>query len=76
LEKFSKNILSQEANLKIICDVIQKQTGIILDQKNIKIQNGILYLQISPAEKSKIFMNKKAILERMTDFTPKILDIR
>ena len=76
LGKFSKNILAQESQTKTICDAIFKHTGIILDQKNIKIQNGILYLNISPAEKSKIFINKKTILEEMINFTPKILDIR
>lgn len=76
LEKFSKNISSQESQIKIICDVIFKQTGIVLDPKNIKIQNGILYLDISPAEKSKIFINKKAILEQIASSALKILDIR
>ena len=76
LEKFSKNISSQESQLKTICDLIFKHTKIVLDSKNIKIQNGTVYLDVSPAIKNKIFINKKAILGEMANFIPKILDIR
>ncbi len=76
LEKFSKNILSQEANTKEICDIISSKTGIVCDQNKIKIQNGVLYLNISPGAKNKIFMNKNAILDEMARTTPKIIDIR
>jgi hypothetical protein len=77
LEKFSKNISSQESQIKIICDVVQKQTGIILNQKNIKIQNNILFLQISPIQKNKIFIQKQKILEEMEKISQlKIIDVR
>jgi hypothetical protein len=76
LEKFSKNISTQESQLKMICDVLFKQTGIVLDSKSIKIQNGILYLDVSPAIKNKIFICKKNILEELANTTTKILDIR
>jgi hypothetical protein len=76
LQKFSKNILAQESQTKKICEIVEKQTGIVLDSKNIKIQNGVLYLQISPAEKSKIFIKKSTILKETVDLNPKILDIR
>jgi hypothetical protein len=76
LEKFSKNILSQEANIKTICTVVFDRTGIVCDPKSVKIQNGILYLDISPAQKNKIFINKKMILENFSDIIPKIKDIR
>ena len=76
LQKFSKNILVQDLQTKTICNAILKHTGIVLDSKNIRIQNAILYLQISPAEKSKIFINKPAILEEMANLMSKISDIR
>ena len=76
LQKFSKNISTQESQTKIICDAVLKHTGIILDPKNIKIQNAILYLQISPAEKSKIFICKKQIINDIIKMQIKITDIR
>ena len=76
LEKFSKNISAQQANSKMICDIILQKTGISCQPESLKIQNNVLYLDISPAQKNKIFMNKNGILEEMADSTPKIIDIR
>jgi hypothetical protein len=77
LEKFSKNISTQESQIKKICDVILEQTGLVLNPQKIKIQNNILYLQISPAQKNKIFICKQKILEELEKVSQiKIVDIR
>ena len=76
LEKLSKNINSQELNSKMICDVIYNKTNIFIPKESIKTQNAILYLDINPAMKNKIFIHKQSILEEMAHTTPKIIDIR
>ena len=77
LEKFSTNISSQEANSKMICDVISDKTGIVCEPKSLKIQNNVLYLDISPAQKNKIFICKQKILEELEKINQtKIVDIR
>ena len=77
LEKFSKNISDQESQVKIICDSIFKVSRIVLEDKDIKIQNNILYLIISPGQKNRIFMNKQKILDDLKNqLKTKIIDIR
>jgi len=76
LQKLSKNISAQESQTKTICDAVLQHTGIVLDSKNIKIQNAVLYLQISPAEKSKIFIRKKQIIDDIIEAQIGITDIR
>ena len=76
LEKFSKSISSQELETKTICDVVLKHTGIILDSQKINIKNNILYLNVSPAVKNKIFIYKQKILEDLNNQTAvKIINI-
>ena len=76
LEKFCKNISTQESQTKAICDVVFKHTGIIIDKNKIKIQNAILYLQISPAQKSKIYIFKQNIIKELIDiYKIKLLNI-
>ena len=76
LDKFSKNLNSQEDSLKVITDVILNKTNIVCLPESIKIQNNTLFLDVSPGVKNKIFMNKQGILEGLAHTTPKIIDIR
>ena len=75
LDKFSKNINSEETNIKKICEVILNETSIVCNPKSIKFQNGVLYLDLSPIQKNKIFINKEAILQSIASFM-NIKDIR
>lgn len=76
LEKLSKNLSSQEQDLQKICDVIFDKTNVTCKSESIKIQNNILFLDVSPGVKNKIFMNKQAILEVFSNANLKIIDIR
>lgn len=76
LEKISKNLSSQELDVQKICDVIFDKTNVTCKPESIRIQNNILFLDVSPGVKNKIFMNKQAILEVLSNSTPKIIDIR
>ena len=76
LDKLSKNLSSQEDELQKICDVVFNKTGIKCDLNSIKIQNNILFLDVSPAIKNKIFIYKESILEGLSNAAIKITDIR
>ena len=77
LEKFSQKISSTEDLTKNISEIVFTHTHITCPPESIKIQNNVLYLDISPAAKNKVFMNKKAILDGFSaTIETKIIDIR
>jgi hypothetical protein len=77
LEKFKKQVQSDELSQKEICDVVIKHTGITCKQNNIEIKNYILYINLSPTFKQKVFMHKKQILKDLEKISStKIVDVR
>ena len=75
LEKFSKNIQSNENDKRQILEIIKKQTGIELSNQSMEIKNYILYVNTSPAIKNKIFIYKKQILGEINNQSIKMIDI-
>lgn len=74
LSKFSKNINDNNLIKEEICKSILNRTNLVLKQEDITIKNNILFLDITPVYKSKIFINKKDILLDISSF--KITDIK
>ena len=77
LEKFSKNILTDELYKKQIVEIIEKQTQLNISTSDVEIRNYTLYVKASPAVKNKIFIYKNKILEEISaTLTTKVVDIR
>ncbi|MEK7175257.1 MAG: hypothetical protein AAB693_00415 [Patescibacteria group bacterium] len=59
----SRNIfLSQEIKNEQIRKIISDAIGITLESKNVKIKNGVIYLNIKPIYKNEVFLKKNKIL--------------
>lgn len=77
LEKFSKRIRSQNISYDDICEIIRKKARVECNRSSLFFQNGILYINHSPAIKNKIFISKKDILDSLNKkSSQKIIDIR
>ncbi len=77
LDKFSKNIVSDEIRKKSICEIFLKHTGIDFPVESLEIKDYILFLDVSPTLKNKIFTSKKAILNDIALLRGvKIVDIK
>jgi len=77
LQKFSKQIGESESEKEQIHMIIFKHTGLEIKKNLFEIKNYILYIDVSPVFKNKIFMYKRNILEDMShSLSVKIVDIR
>ena len=73
LEKF-KNIASTDAVLKqVLINAIKHQTNITLTLKDLKFQNGIMFLTAKPIMKSEIFLKHEAIMAEVESLLTKSL---
>ena len=77
-KKFSGIVAPEKFIKDAVIQAVLKETGEKIEPKNIKIQNTSVFLSISPALKSEIFMQKQEILQGLKEsFGQKApLDIR
>ncbi len=75
LEKIKGNLNSTELQKRRILEIIENNTGIKIIPENLEIKNYIIYVNISPAIKNKIFIEKNKILGEISKITT-ITDIR
>ena len=52
----------QKETKEIVMQCIRSATGILLEEKDIKIRNASVFLEVSPAIKNEVFYKKKEIL--------------
>jgi hypothetical protein len=78
LEKFSRLIKDNKDLKKEILLAVKSAANISLDEKNISIKNGTLYIKEKPQVKNEIFMKKEKILSSIEQILGKkaISDIR
>ena len=76
LRKISDNIDSKEVDKERISEIIKKETGLDIKPESFEVKNYILYIQINPSYKNKIFINKSKILEEIAGIPIKIIDIK
>ena len=79
LEKFTKILNTSTLVRGFLIDIIKKEINYDIDVKNIKVQNGIVYLNERPIIKNEIFMKKNKILSELNQLIPRekhVLDIR
>lgn len=63
LEKFRTILFSKEENLRIISKIIEKNTLVIIEVKNISIRGAVIYIKASPLVRNEIMINKSNILK-------------
>lgn len=61
LQKYSKIGFKQESFKKCLIDAVQEVCNIVIDQKQIKITNDTIFVNVVGVEKSEIFLNKEKI---------------
>ncbi len=62
-DKIKKTILEKEIIIDLIISIIKKETNIVLDRKNIKINKKIITITCNSKEKNSIYIKKIKILE-------------
>ena len=61
LSCFDKILLSEEAKIESIGKIISEIIGVQINNQDIKIKNGVIYLNIKPVYKNKIFLKQEQI---------------
>lgn len=76
LDKFNKNINSTNLFKEKVVKTIKDITNIDIDIKKIEYKNGLVYLNLTPAKKNKIFIQKDRIINEISKSTEnKIIDL-
>ena len=61
LQKYSKIGFKQESFKKCLTEAVKEVCNIVIDQKQIKINNDTIFVNVVGVEKSEIFLNKEKI---------------
>lgn len=65
LARFEKILTGGEIKKELIVDIVAEITGVIIKKEDLKLQNGVLYLNIKPIYKNEIFIKKEKLLSRL-----------
>jgi hypothetical protein len=67
LNRFDKILLSKEAKIDNIRNIISDIIKIEIKKQDIKIKDNIIYLNIKPIYKSEIFLKKDIIFSKLKE---------
>ncbi|PIP73457.1 MAG: hypothetical protein COW88_01885 [Candidatus Lloydbacteria bacterium CG22_combo_CG10-13_8_21_14_all_47_15] len=76
LEKFRGLQSSDDFLIQDVITAVKKETGVLLEKKNIRISNTTAYITTSPALKNIIFIKKEALVNIFNKKRSKLNDIR
>lgn len=77
LQRFKKILSLRAIESGVIVDVMKKTLGVDINPSDVKIKNGVLYVNTSPIIKNMIFLKKKLLLQNINSGEgSKIADIR
>ncbi|HEY0221178.1 MAG TPA: hypothetical protein VGC58_03075 [Candidatus Paceibacterota bacterium] len=77
LDKFSKNLQSEESYKEAVKNILKNQIGLEIDFSKIEIKNNVVYIKSTPGVLNKIFINKQSLLGEISKSLPmKIVDIK
>jgi len=77
LERFKKLLSLEGVSERAVIVVIAEQCNVELEKKNIRIKNGVVYIEASSTAKNVIFRKKSKIVEALRDRTGSVVrDIR
>lgn len=66
LDKFRNILFSKDETYRIISEIIQKNTSILIEKKNIQIKGSLIHIKASPLVKGEILMKKDKILSDLS----------
>lgn len=69
LEKF-KYLKDPKENKTIVIRIVSEIAGVTIIEREISMQKNTIYLGASALAKSRIFMNKESILQKITEELP------
>ncbi len=67
LARFDNILLSENLKTESIRNVLQKIIGVEIKNKDIKIKDNIIYLNLKPIYKNEIFINKEKIVSALEE---------
>jgi len=67
LARFDDILLSENLKTESIRNVLQKIIGVEIKNKDIKIKDNIIYLNLKPIYKNEIFINKEKIVSALEE---------
>ena len=77
LKKFSKNVSEYDYSTKELSAIIYKHTGLEIENTSFEVKQNVLYIDVSPALKNKIFITKKEIMREIQEkISLSLVDIR
>jgi hypothetical protein len=76
LAKFRDIIFSKEEGLKIISEIIQKDTQIKIEPNCIQIKGQVIYIKASPLVRNEIMIKKEKILSDLLELKNIYKDIK
>jgi len=65
LKKFHDLLFAGRENTRIVKEEIEKYIPIVLEEKDIEIKNGVVFIKSTAGFKSELFLKKNAILEKL-----------
>ena len=70
LSKYKKLTTNHNLLRDVVLDCINKKTKILIQKKDIKIVNNVVYIKTKPIVKSEIFIHKEYILNEINNILP------
>jgi len=67
LAKFSNVLLGEEAKKESVREAISSTIGVEIKSEDIKIKNGVIYLNIKPIYKNEIFIKRDQIFLKLQE---------
>lgn len=67
LGRFSGLLQKGEGRKELIIENIKEATGILIESKDITINNGTIFLNIKPIYKNEIFLKKEKIFSKLKE---------
>jgi hypothetical protein len=77
LKKFRTILFKGEESARIVKEEIEKGIGAHLEEKDLEVKSGVVFIKLSGALKSEIFLKKGTLLKNIHDRgLTSILDLR
>ena len=67
LKKFTFLIKDKTAEIQVLIEIIKEVTAVTLEENQLKIKKGTLFVSASPLLKNKIYMSKERIISLCTE---------
>lgn len=67
LKKFRTILFKGEESARIAREEIEKSTGAHLEEKDVEVKGGVIFVKTSGALKSELFLKKEIILKKIKE---------